>query len=159
MDNQDSADLRNKEFQILEKQMQAQIIEFNSSNTRSILDLTEKQNSNQNAISEFGILIRITSHPGFLKKIKSLFKVSFLISQISRKLNQQGYEVLAKYGVYPTVVDPVAIFELSSRAETYTNKMILPAFSSGLNGRLRRMIAQIIGFHPSIDGVVIMVRK
>jgi len=107
----------------------------------------------------FGVIVRIDTHSNVLRKILSLVLGLVRIWFLSRKLKQKKYDIVGRFGVSPSIQEPVTLYELNTQAEQYCNNFILPTFSSGLNGRLRRLIMRFAKCHPSTAGIVLIAIK
>ena len=62
-------------------------------------------------------------------------------------------------GVFPDVYNPIAIYCVGTVAESYAYANILPTFPVGINGNIRKLVMKFVKFHPSIGGLVLIVRK
>ncbi|VAW87501.1 hypothetical protein MNBD_GAMMA16-1976 [hydrothermal vent metagenome] len=109
--------------------------------------------------TSFGVLARIEVRPNVIHKALLLLQAIIRIRYLSIKLKHQGYDVVGRFGVYPSINLPVTLYELNTQAETYCNKFILPTFPPNLNGRLRMLIMKFAKCHPSTAGIVLIVRK
>jgi hypothetical protein len=145
---------RIKTFDRLERCIQMSLYELaecfdNGTISNQLVD--EEQN--------FAVLLRISpsSHP--FKKIYSLLQVAIRVKRFNRSVNKDLYKVEGAYGVYPSVDDPVTVFELGGEAEKYINEQVIPPLLGGVNGFIRRLVMKITGFHPSLDGVLISVKR
>lgn len=106
----------------------------------------------------FGVVVRINTYSS-LRKIVSLLLASIRTWNLSLKLKRQGYDIVGRFGVYPSIEEPTIIYELNTQAEAYCNAYILPVFPQGLNGRVRRVVMRLIKCHPSTAGIILIARK
>ena len=126
----------------------------NKATTDELNNFAQSQN-----IKEFGILLRIEVHTSVIKKMISLYKASLQIRNLIKTVLRDGNEIVNKMGVYPNIEDPVTIYQLNSVAEKYTNRFVLPVFPQGINGVIRRLLMVYLKFHPSVAGLILVVRK
>jgi len=131
----------------------------------SLFDLSsEKASKFQNFIKDlshdegFGVLLRNDVTPSIIKKTLSLFLTSLRIWWLSYKFKRHN-SVVGRFCVYPSIEEPVAIFELGTPAEQYINQFVLPAFPPGFNGKLRKIIMVLVQCHPSSAGIILVARK
>ena len=108
---------------------------------------------------EFGIVIPVSECRGTLKKIWSLLYTARKAREMKAKLTQATGDHFDCYGVYPDIINPVAVYQLASPAENYANRYFLPPIRKGLNGYLRRLIFSVIRFHPSTAGIILIKRN
>lgn len=106
-----------------------------------------------------GILIPIKNSNNPVLRIIYLIFTKLKIIKVQRKLSQIKLKIDSTYGVFPNEINPLVIYELSSQAENYADKNILPKLQMTLNGRLRKIIKQVIKFHPSLGCIIIVISK
>lgn len=140
-------------LEILEKNLHANVINVGETSLRASLARLEKDD-----LKQVGLLLLISEASNPLKKILSIFYIYLRIIFLKQYLKYKKCSPLALYGVYPTVTEPVAIYQLNSAAASYMHKHVLPAFPSGANGSLRNGILTVTKLHPSLAGVVLMVQ-
>ncbi len=107
----------------------------------------------------FGVIVRIDTHLNVLRKTLSLALALIRIWLLSQKLKRKKYEIVGRFGVYPSIQEPITIYELNTQAEQYCNNFILPTFSPGLYGHLRKLIMKLAKCHPSTAGVLLIAIK
>lgn len=90
-----------------------------------------------------------------LRILSTFFKIRFLHIFLARK---HRFTTKA-YGIYPTIEQPVVIFEMQSHAEEYVVKNILPKGPSGLNGYLRLALTRLTKINPVLGGVAFVIRE
>lgn len=146
----------NSDLSVLESNMKVKLFDWGVPTRQLTNKGIHKFLDSQCNSTPFGILVRVDEQSSMPIRILSLMLVSMRISMLRRQLLARGGRIRGKFGVYPSVEEPVAIYSLGARAEQYSNRCILPAFTSGLSGMLRRFIMRLVGFHPSIAGVVIL---
>lgn len=61
-------------------------------------------------------------------------------------------------GIYPTLENPVAIFELETPAADYVQRNVLPSFGSSLSASVKRLLAALIRTDPGLSGIGLVVR-
>ena len=155
--NRSYAIYMNDNLSALEQNLQVPVLQPNDQEGRNKSLSEFVQSLNHDA--EFGVLFRVVEHPNSLKKIISLVWLAVSIWLIRFRLRQVGANVQASFGVYPSVEDPVTIYELNSEAEQYINRYVLPTFPHGINGDLRKLVMKMTRLHPSLAGVVVLARK
>ena len=106
----------------------------------------------------FGIVVPIKNKRGIIGKIYSLFNTAIAIKKLHARFKKTPTPLkYHAYGVYPDIEEPVTIYQLGAASENYANKLLLPAFKKGLNGRLRHLIFFIINIHPSTAGIILII--
>lgn len=61
-------------------------------------------------------------------------------------------------GVYPTLDNPVAIFELETPAADYVQRNVLPSFGSSLSASIKRLLAVLTRTDPGLSGIGLVIR-
>jgi hypothetical protein len=89
-----------------------------------------------------------------LRILSTFAKIRFLCIFLARR----RFFLTKAYGVYPTTGRPMIVFEMSSNAENYIVKKILPERPSGLNGYLRLWITRLTKINPVLGGVALVIR-
>jgi len=106
----------------------------------------------------FGVLLRIDTDSNIIKKTLSLLLISLRIWILKLKLKRYG-GVVGRFCIYPSIEEPVTIYEAGTPAEHYVNQFVLPALPHGVNGKVRKLIMVLARCHPSSAGMVLVVRK
>lgn len=143
-------------FTELEKLLGTRLYSINLKQVTSELEALNQGSGEPGDSRPFGIVINVDDNPGALKKIWSLLHSAKKAREIITKLNRSSGKNYVAYGVYPEIYNPVSIYQLNSPAEDYANRFFLPPIQNGLNGFLRRIIFNIIRFHPSTAGIIIL---
>ena len=73
-----------------------------------------------------------------------------------RAIERGGGEVLAHYGVDPSLAEPACFYELNSAAADYADRCVRPR---GPAPRLRRIVTRWCGCDPALGGVLVVGRK
>lgn len=73
-----------------------------------------------------------------------------------RAIARAGGEVVARYGVDPSLKQPACFYELDSAAAEYADRCVRPR---GPSPGLRRMATSWFGCDPALGGVLIVGRK
>lgn len=136
--------------------LKAPLYKINLNTCKSdIKELITKTSISENNI---GLVLPFDSPKNQLVKIFYIVIYSIKIKHLSKTMSTLSIENKL-YGVYPSISKPVAVYQLNSPAEIYANQFILPAFTNGFNGMLRRLIMRITNFHPSIDGIILVLER
>ncbi len=73
-----------------------------------------------------------------------------------RAIVRAGAEVVARYGVDPSLEQPACFYELDSPAAEYADRCIRPR---GPSPGLRRLATRLFGCDPALGGVLVVGRK
>lgn len=94
-----------------------------------------------------------------LLKLLRILYTFVKIRVISIFFSKKNRLITSAYGIYPTTLEPLVIFELQSPAEEYTVQNILPKGPRGLNGYLRLIITRLTKINPVLGGVALVIRE
>jgi len=108
---------------------------------------------------EFGIVFEINENNNPLIKILSLIRTKLDLTMCLKRLFKSRLHRVETIGVFPNVNNPIALYCVGTVAESYAHKNILPTFPVGINGNIRKLVMRLVKFHPSIGGIVLIVRK
>lgn len=136
----------------LEKNIHTRVINLAEASLKVCLAQAEREE-----LKQVGLLMLISETNNPLTKIFSIFSIYLKLVFLKPYLKYKKYSIQALYGVYPTVTEPIAIYELDSDAANYMQKHVLPAFPGGANGKIRKGILRLTKLHPSLAGVVFIV--
>jgi hypothetical protein len=142
-------------YSVLRGKLKIELISLAQFNALSKNEI-KKLNSDS---EEFGIILEINENNNPLIKILSLIRTKLDLNMCSKKLLKSSLNCKSTIGVFPDVYNPTAIYCVGTLAETYAHENILPAFPAGINGNIRKLVMKLVKFHPSIGGLVLIVRK
>ena len=110
-------------------------------------------------LTAYAILIGVTPKIGLIKKVFAFMCTSLRVRMLQFKMARSHQYAINMYGIYPQIEDPAVIYSIGTQAEQYADRNILPPLSGSMKGNIRRFIKKLTGLHPSIAGVVIVIRK
>jgi hypothetical protein len=84
--------------------------------------------------------------------------VTFRLQRLraERAIVRAGAEVVARYGVDPSLTQPACFYELDSPAAEYADRCIRPR---GPSPGVRRLATRLFGCDPALGGVLVVGRK
>ena len=91
-----------------------------------------------------------------IKRLLTLVTLRFQRQRAMRALRASGAEVIAQYGVEPSLSRPAWFYELDSAAAEYTVRYMRPR---GRFVLLRRIAERCFGCDPGLGGVLVVGRK
>jgi hypothetical protein len=106
----------------------------------------------------YGTLLVTNNQNNLIIKFWYLLFSLIIIKTIKRRLSAISGPILGYYGIYPQNHNPVAIYQLNTRAGTYANEYILPP-SKGLKSILSRCMIHITAYHPATSGIIFIFTK
>lgn len=92
--------------------------------------------------------------------IKSLYQKKRVLEKMKRKLCQDHPQVSASLvGIYPSLQDPICVYDLRSNAATYVSDNILPSGNSWLKKTARHITRTVLGVDPTVGGLALILRR
>lgn len=105
---------------------------------------------------EKGILIPLEHSSGhILKKLVSMCRFSFRVKKIRKSLQSRKCDFRI-YGLYPSIDQPVYIYELFSAAEKYTDTFLLPMPKNRIKAIIRKLVKVVSCFDLDMAGIAIV---
>lgn len=85
---------------------------------------------------------------------------TFLKIRLFRLFSSKHHALTTKvYGVYPSVENPVVIYEFQSEAERYVIDNVIPATNRNTASYLRGLVERITHINPALGGVALLMHK
>ncbi len=114
--------------------------------------------SNIPANSYCAVLLHL-DHSNKFRRVIDILNLPFQVRLIERMMSNHSLEILGRFGAYPNLNDPFIVFSLKSPASKYTEKNILPDSTSGILGKIYKLLSWWSGCYPTIEGAFILGRK
>lgn len=92
----------------------------------------------------------------FVTRLLTLATLRWQRRRAERAIRRSGGEVVAHFGVDPSLADPSWFYELDTAASEYTDRFMRPR---GSNVALRRLAVRCFGCDPALGGVLIVGKK
>lgn len=128
-------------------------VDLKSISSRSYVEAyIKKIDSNKKTALLFSTL----NNGGSLKRTISLLTLNYHAWLVAHKLKKNGLKV-ACYGIYPSIEKPTFIFELKKSTQRYADKYLIPDVGKGFKGLFKKIMKCIIGYNPSIVGIIIRI--
>jgi glycosyltransferase involved in cell wall biosynthesis len=109
---------------------------------------------------QIGIIVKVSEGRGMLRRLVSLFTLRRRLSVAARVLHAAGGQLRVEYfGVFPSIDDPIVVFELSTAASSYASVNLLSGPRTGLRSFALRTITWWTGCDPVADAVLALTRR
>lgn len=96
-----------------------------------------------------------------LPEILLLRKKAKLLKKLDKALSQEDSRVTTAFmGVYPSLDQPICVYELDTIADSYITKNILPVDHQWVRRVAKYLVGRFIGINPATEGIaLILFRK
>jgi hypothetical protein len=135
------------------------IASTNNNSVKAIRSLSKTANRASGPIEPTCIIFALETGGNGLFKLLRILSTAAKIFFLAIFFTRKRHFTTKIYGIYPTIEQPVVIFEMQSHAEVYVIANILPGVPSGLNGYLRLAIARLTKINPLLGGVAFVTRE
>jgi hypothetical protein len=90
------------------------------------------------------------------RRILGMTALPFRLRRIERAIREAGAVVVGRYGVDPSMEQPMCVYELGTPAATYADRRLRPPSRAAV---IRRMLSLWCGCDPALAAVVVVGRK
>jgi hypothetical protein len=129
-----------------------------NSNLKEILSLVKSKSRSAGPAQPTCIIFTLENGSNGLIKLLRILSAFTKIRFLKIFLNRKKLFMTKTYGIYPTIEQPVVIFEMQCHAEVYVTTNILPEIPSGLSGYLRLAVTRLTKINPVLGGVAFVIR-